>query len=380
MHTPELLVSKPLFGYYPSIKALKPSHILSLQEVCQIIQGSGLKTTTQEHRNRIKINPKDKSVKQSLPAITCSGNFAGRKVDTLKQLSGFIQIDIDELQQPLAEVVKKIKVDPYTCLSFISPSGDGLKVLVRIPEDKENHKSYFLALEHYYQTKYNIAIDPAVKDLTRLMYLCYDPKVFLNLRAKVFRDKIEIETKSSPNPQKKTSGRSTTNRKRYSAQEKMTLLTDLLSKIEEYNLNLCEDYYDWFRVGIILSNEFGELGRDFFHQISSKSSKYNFQENDRRFDDWRDNNRREIGLGSLKVMVDESIKVYQAQQKEAKRQKQAAEKLNKPKPYSRWSPEDADIALSLYHQGISTKHIGEELGRSAYSVYKKLERMGAIED
>jgi hypothetical protein len=44
--------------------------------------------------------------------------------------------------------------DPYTFALFTSPSGDGLKIIVKIPPEPENHKSYFSELQKYYDCKY----------------------------------------------------------------------------------------------------------------------------------------------------------------------------------------------------------------------------------
>ena len=48
---------------------------------------------------------------------------------------------------------------------FISPSGNGLKVIVKIPNDSENHVNYFTALEHHFNSPY---FDKMCKNISRV--------------------------------------------------------------------------------------------------------------------------------------------------------------------------------------------------------------------
>ena len=67
--------------------------------------------------------------------------------------------------------------DKYSYSVFTSPSGNGLKVLVKIPKDISNHKNYFLSLEKYYDCK---EFDVACKDISRVCYESYDPDIYVN--------------------------------------------------------------------------------------------------------------------------------------------------------------------------------------------------------
>jgi hypothetical protein len=70
---------------------------------------------------------------------------------------------------------------------FISPSGNGLKVIVKIPKDPDNHKNYFLSLEKHLNSKY---FDKTSKNISRVCYESYDPLIYININSHVW-DKIE---------------------------------------------------------------------------------------------------------------------------------------------------------------------------------------------
>lgn len=130
-------------------------------------------------------------VKKNLPGTTFSGTFIKRAADKIIQHSGFICLDFDKLPD-MNEARKLLSADQYTASLFASPSGHGLKVLVRIPRD--NHKASFKALERYYRDKYGLIVDPACSDVSRLCFVSYDPDLFSNENALVFPVDSEQES------------------------------------------------------------------------------------------------------------------------------------------------------------------------------------------
>ena len=93
--------------------------------------------------------------KKLLPAICFSGKFEKRADTACIEHSGIICLDFDgfDSDQELEDFKFDLMLDKFTLSVFLSPSGDGLKVLVRIPKDIENHKLYFKGLEKYYNRK-----------------------------------------------------------------------------------------------------------------------------------------------------------------------------------------------------------------------------------
>ena len=126
--------------------------------------------------------------KKSLPAFTPSGKFVGgRKLEFLANYSNCIILDIDKLSAADLQNAKHLaNQSEFTFASFISPSGNGLKILVKINSDKANHKEAFLLVQAHYESILKLEIDKSGKDLTRLCFYSYDENLYYNENAKIF--------------------------------------------------------------------------------------------------------------------------------------------------------------------------------------------------
>lgn len=128
--------------------------------------------------------------REKLPGYLFSGIFTAREGSALQEYSGLIVIDLDHLPDPEGEK-ERIKKDPFTLACFLSPGGEGLKVVIQLPYDpardpNEQHLKGFLDLEHYYKETYNLEIDKQCKDIARACFDSSDPRIFVNESAKVF--------------------------------------------------------------------------------------------------------------------------------------------------------------------------------------------------
>ena len=139
-------------------------------------------------------NDKEKrnELKQKLPAICFSGKFTKRNDASLIEHSGVICLDFDgyESDKLLLEEKELLTKDRYTYAVFISPSGMGLKVLVKIPAEGENHKKFFNSLEKHYDSAY---FDKSCKNVSRVCYESYDPLIFVNEQSSIFNTITEHE-------------------------------------------------------------------------------------------------------------------------------------------------------------------------------------------
>lgn len=138
--------------------------------------------------------------KKSLPAFTPSGKFVGgRKMEFLETYSNFIILDIDKLSQTdLQNAKHKANQSEYTYASFISPSGNGLKILVKVNTTKEDHKETFLAIQKHYETLLNHEIDKSGKDITRLCFYSFDDNLYQNEAAIVFASETKQSSHTEP--------------------------------------------------------------------------------------------------------------------------------------------------------------------------------------
>ena len=85
-----------------------------------------------------------------------------------------------------------LMADKYVYSCFISPSGDGLKVIVRIPKDSMNHKHYFNSLKDHFASDF---FDVTSKNISRVCYESYDPLLYINENSEIWTE-ISQEVKS----------------------------------------------------------------------------------------------------------------------------------------------------------------------------------------
>ena len=138
-------------------------------------------------------------MKGDLPCFTISAEYSGaRKPDNLTRYSGFVHLDYDKLDDP-QEVKRRVEELPYTYSAFISPSGNGVKVIVPVDTGKENHTITFNAVKEYYDSAVGQKSDESVKDILRLCYVSYDPDLYLNEQAEKFILPKELGGSNTPN-------------------------------------------------------------------------------------------------------------------------------------------------------------------------------------
>ena len=204
-------------------------------------------------------------IKKKAPLVTISGSFAERKVEGLRKHSNFIAIDIDNLDDPDA-TKKRIQDDQYIYAAFISISGQGLCLVIKI--DGSRHLDAFNAIAAYLYNEYQLIVDQSGKDISRARFVSYDPFIIQNSKSATFKKYL---------PKKKE----------YKQQKVVVIKSDfdaIIDQMDKKGLNLCEDYSDWIRIAYALVSEFGEEGRNYFHTLSSHSSKYNSIDCDSQFD------------------------------------------------------------------------------------------------
>ena len=95
--------------------------------------------------------------------------------------------------------------NPYVYSVFLSISGKGLKVLVKVPEslDAESHKLYYRAIP---LEDFGVDEDRRAQDVARYTNVTYDPDLHLNHEALVWDKTVEVkETTINPDTANYTS-------------------------------------------------------------------------------------------------------------------------------------------------------------------------------
>lgn len=155
----------------------------------RIKEGAGATKDLVKRIRLEKSKPERQELKKGLPAICFSGTFNKRTDISLIEHSGLICLDFDGYtkQKELLHDKENLSKNKYVFSVFISPSGNGLKVLVKIPADAENHTMYFNSLEKYFNSAY---FDKTSKNLSRVCYESYDPLIAINENSSIW-DTIE---------------------------------------------------------------------------------------------------------------------------------------------------------------------------------------------
>lgn len=224
---------------------------------------------------------KRKALKERLPNVTISGVFPERKDSECKAHSGCILIDIDKLTE-LNTVKAMLAHDPYVYAIFMSVSGHGLAVVFKI--EPEKHRDAFYGICDYLIKKYQLpGIDPTSVNPSRARYVSYDPDLIYNDHALVFKKYL---------PKEKP-------KKQVAAIFVKTEFEDIIRQMVERSVSCVEDYRDWLKVSFGLADEFGEAGRNYFHSLSSCSSKYDGEMCDRQYN----HALHRIGRSGIKVTI-----------------------------------------------------------------------------
>jgi len=127
-------------------------------------------------------------LKRTLDAVTfCASFLRVRKVDHAIDYTGYIILDIDKLTDALlASVRATIENCEFTLACFLSPSGQGLKVLVQVSTGIKDHLMSFKSAVFYFEKLTGVEIDKSGSDVTRLCFVTFDPALYYNKGATIF--------------------------------------------------------------------------------------------------------------------------------------------------------------------------------------------------
>ncbi len=122
--------------------------------------------------------------KKRLPGVLFSGEFSYRADSKITAHSGLICADLDELGATLENTFELVCADPHTLACFRSPTGTGLKVVMKIDPAKP-HIEGFHALEHYMLEHFGLEIDQSCKNVSRICFVSHDPEAFVAADAEI---------------------------------------------------------------------------------------------------------------------------------------------------------------------------------------------------
>ena len=139
------------------------------------------------------------------PAVTFGGTFNGTgKTEDINKMSGLIVLDFDHIKN-LAEVRQNLENDCHTFLLFVSPWGDGLKVVVKHNlTDPQKWQYLYFELEAYYLNTFGLVTDKSGKDISRMCFLPFidSPCIKMIIAYLGVQRNIETQIKTSQQHQR----------------------------------------------------------------------------------------------------------------------------------------------------------------------------------
>lgn len=148
---------------------------------------------------RASLTKQDANVhKSQLPAVTFAGTFKTRDKKGLKEASGLCILDFDNIKTEEAiQLKEELKSDAFIYASWISPSANGLKALVKIPtvQSDAEYLLYYKSIVEYFSWVNDAygekTIDMSGKDISRLCYESHDPEIYVNPDSMLYTDSYE---------------------------------------------------------------------------------------------------------------------------------------------------------------------------------------------
>ena len=308
-----------MFSYFlPPISNTRPARCVTLKEVYEMIVSDKWAQTTRSLRSLLKEEQADFKRRQ-LPFVTFSGTFTLRHNEHLVRHSGLLCFDFDHIgnETSVRDLQQRLIADPIlnVYLAFRSPSGDGLKLVVKNNFTPENHNVKYAQLAQYIQHNYNKSVDHT-NDIARACFLCHDPKAYYNSQFIIHNSQLKksvesVERFSRSERANRSSelsvsseesvGDKTSQSDKNSVRDKT--LETAIQRIEQHHIDVTTHYHDWYRIGMALASHYGEAGRDYYHRISRFYPHYTPQETNKQYDHCLHYNTHRIHLGTLFYLI-----------------------------------------------------------------------------
>ena len=162
---------------FKSLRNTKPEVVVSLTDVLAEIASDKYKSQIEEIRKAEA--PSKSPLKDKLPVFTPTGIFNYRSLAGLEEYNGLMCLDIDHVEDPtfLKEQCKKLN---YVYAAFITPSGKGLKVMIKSPATSENYREIEAKVAEAFSLDTGAIRDNHCKDIARIQFVSYDPELYIN--------------------------------------------------------------------------------------------------------------------------------------------------------------------------------------------------------
>ena len=169
--------------FFTSLKNTTPTRVCKLEEIFGIIKSEKYKPIVS--KIRAEELPSKSLLKNKIPVFTPTGVFNHRSIKGLEIYNGVICLDLDSVEDPqsLKEICKTLS---YVHAAFITPSGKGLKVVIKTHSNVEEYKLIEEIVSKRFFDDTGFMRDNHCKDIARIQFLSYDPDLYYNEQSEFF--------------------------------------------------------------------------------------------------------------------------------------------------------------------------------------------------
>lgn len=185
------MIEATLFTSFRYCQGNKP-----LIEILYDIRDGKYETTVSLHQAALKAGDRATAdrIKRSLNAFTVSATYRNvRKETDITRYNPLLILDIDH--QPVETIARlraTINESVYTVASFLSPGGQGLKIItwsaVNIELLPKNHRIIYNTVKVWYEQLLGVEIDASGSDVGRLCFVSSDPSLYISPRFDDWQD------------------------------------------------------------------------------------------------------------------------------------------------------------------------------------------------
>lgn len=220
---------------------------------------------------------KQKTLKKRLPSFSVSGVFkGGHAKENLSTPSNFICIDVDQKDNTnitnFSEFKDFAEAFPWVAYCGLSCRGKGFFLVIPYA-DSTKHKKYFYFIEKLFSL-YGVVIDPDCKDISRLRFVSFDDKPYINEDAIPFDFVL-------PSPPKKMKSEKV--ERKPSGEDGDQNLEALRAAILRKKVDITSTYGAWWKCLCAVATELGDAGEDYAHDISQFYEGYSVEETSKKY-------------------------------------------------------------------------------------------------
>lgn len=232
------------------------------------------------------------------PSVMLDG---GSREEHIRAYSGLVCVDIDgkDNTKPLSEIADILESIPYTLAFCESVSGDGFMAFFGCPSS-DKHEATLDAIKSDLH-KAGVIVDPKCTPfVNRARFFSHSKTPWIRSvkDGEMVADYPLPEQPSQQQKQPPTPSQPLPRQPR-SADRPAEPKERVLNSLRDIAIDITQNREDWVRIAYGLANEYGEEGREVFHELSSKYANYTHKETDNTYTNALKTNKGLVGIGSV---------------------------------------------------------------------------------